>query len=270
MIVLSWVAAFVCCLGYGVGSVLQSVGAKRAAAATGVSGVAVIVTQLPYLLGLAADGVAFLGNVVAARELPLFLVQSIMAASVGVTAVIAAIRGARLLGRDWAALGVLGVGLVLLAFSATPDSPVAAAPAVEWAVLGSCALPGALGLLGTRLGGRRSWVVLAAASGLGFSVVGVASRGLGALPISLALLRHPLLWSLVAGGVLAMAFFAVALQRGPVTAVTAISFMIEVVLPSVAGLLLFGDRVEAGLGPIAVLGFALAIAGTTALARFAQ
>ncbi len=270
MPVVSWVAAVVCCLGYGVGSVLQSVGAKRAAAVTGVSGVVSIVAQLPYLLGLAADGVAFVANVVAARDLPLFLVQSVMAASVGVTAVIAALRGAPLGGRDWAALGTLGTGLVLLAVSASADSPLAAAPAVEWAILGSCVLPAVVGLIGLRLSGSRSWMVLAVASGLGFSVVGVASRGLGALPVAVGLLAHPLLWSLVAGGVLAMAFFAVALQRGPVTAVTAVTFTIEVVLPSFIGLLLFGDRVGSGLGPVAAVGFALAIAGSTALARFAQ
>lgn len=270
MPVVSWVAAIVCCLGYGVGSVLQSVGAKRAAAVSGISGVAAIVAQLPYLLGLGADGVAFVANIVAARDLPLFLVQSIMAASVGVTAVIAALRGARFRGRDWAALGTLGTGLVLLAVSASADSPVAAAPAVEWLILASCALPAVVGLIGLRLSGPRSWIVLAIASGLGFSVVGVASRGLGAVPVSAGLLIHPLLWSLLAGGLLAMVFFAVALQRGPVTAVTAVAFMIEVVLPSIVGLALFGDRVSPGLGPVAAVGFVLAIAGTTALARFAE
>lgn len=270
MLVVSWVAAVVCCLGYGIGSVLQSVGAKRAATVTGVSGIAAIVTQLPYLLGLGADGVAFVANVVAARDLPLFLVQSVMAASIGVTAIIAAMRGARLGKRDWTALGALGAGLVLLALSASADTPVAADFGVEWAILASCALPSLMGAAGLRLAGRRSWIVLSIAAGLGFSVVGVASRGLGALPVTPQLLTHPLLWSLIAGGVLAMVFFAIALQRGPVTAVTGISFVIEVVLPSITGLLLFGDRVGPGLGPLAGLGFALATAGTIALARFAQ
>lgn len=270
MVLISWVAAAVCCLGYGIGSVLQSIGAKRAAVVTGVTGIAAIVAQLPFLLGLAADAVAFVANVVAARELPLFLVQSVMAASVGVTALGAALRGASLGGRDWAALGTLGAGLVLLALSASADSPVAVGPGVEWAILISCALPLVVGLIGLRLTGPVSWVVLAAASGLGFSVVGVAARGLGALTVSLALLIHPMTWSLLIGGVLAISFFAVALQRGPVTAVTGISFTIEVVVPSAVGLLLFGDRVGAGLGPMAGVGFVLSIAGTTALARFAR
>ena len=68
VLLLSWIAAIVACLAYGVATVLQSVGARRAAAATGVGGVVGIVTQVPYLAGLALDGVGFLGNVVALRS----------------------------------------------------------------------------------------------------------------------------------------------------------------------------------------------------------
>ncbi len=107
MLALSWVAAFVALLGFGVGSVLQSVCAKSTAEATGLAGVARILRQLPYLVGLGLDGVGFLGNVVALQRLPLFLVQSILVGSVGVTAVIAALRGQRLGWRDWASLAAL-------------------------------------------------------------------------------------------------------------------------------------------------------------------
>ena len=69
MLVLSWLGAIVACLGYGVSSVLQSVAAKRSAAVVGLTGLALIIKQLPYLLGLVADSVAFLGNLIAVREL---------------------------------------------------------------------------------------------------------------------------------------------------------------------------------------------------------
>jgi len=93
VVVLSWLGAIVACLGYGVASVLQSVAAKRAAEVVGLTGLALIIKQVPYLIGLAADGLGFLGNVLALQRLPLFLVQSIVAGSVGVTAVIASLRG---------------------------------------------------------------------------------------------------------------------------------------------------------------------------------
>ncbi len=83
MLVISWVAAVVCCLGHGVGSVLQSVGAERAAHVARVSGMALILVQLPYLLGLAGDGLACAADVVALQRLPLFRVQAVLTASVG-------------------------------------------------------------------------------------------------------------------------------------------------------------------------------------------
>ena len=65
MLLLSWLGAIVACFGYGVASVLQSVAAKRGAEVVGLTGLGMIVKQVPYLLGLAMDGLAFGGNVLA-------------------------------------------------------------------------------------------------------------------------------------------------------------------------------------------------------------
>lgn len=270
MLLLSWIAAIIACLAYGVATVLQSVGARRAATATGVGGVVGIVTQLPYLAGLALDGLGFVGNVIALRELPLFLVESIVAGSVGVTAVIAVLRGEKLGGRDWAALGVLGVGLVLLSISAEPAAADATSATRDWIILGCAVLPLVLGLIGYRLKGPSSVVLLSVAAGLGFSGVAVASRAMGSDPIGWGLLASPLLWSIIAYGVLAVGFFGVALQRGKVTVVAAVTFVIEVVVPSTLGLLFFGDAIADGRLPYAIAGFVLAIGGTIALSRFAE
>ncbi len=270
MVALSWAAAVLACLGYGVASVLQSEGAKRTAKATGVGGLALIVLQLPYLLGLAADGVAFLANVVALRELPLFLVQSIVTASVGVTAVVASLRGERLRRRDWGSLVVLGLGLVLLCLTATAASAVSIPARVQWVVLAATVLPVAVGLLGLRLRHRSAPLVLAGAAGLAWTGVAMASRGLSANRLSWDLVTQPLLWVIVVQGVVGTAFFALALQRGSVTPVTAVTFVLEMVVPSVLGLWLFGDSVRPGQRPWAGLGFALAVAGTASLTRFAE
>lgn len=269
MVALSWVAAFVACLGYGVGSVLQSVGARRTSHLAGLSGVALILVQAPYILGLASDAVAFAANVVALQHLPLFLVQSVMTASVGVTAVIASVRGARLGWRDWLSLAVLGLGLVMLCLTATADSAVRVPPIAQWLILGSAVLPVLVGLVGLRLPDRRSALVLAAAAGLAWTGVAVASRGVSAEQVSWALLGQPLLWGIVVQGGIGAVFFALALQRGSVTSVTAVTFMLEMVIPSGLGLWLFGDSVGAGLAPWAILGFVLAIGGTVSLTRFA-
>jgi hypothetical protein len=55
-----------------------------------------------------------------------------------------------------------------------------------------------------------------------------------------------------------------------VTLVTAITFVIEVVVPSLIGIALFGDAIEPGRLPLAVVGFLLAIGGAVSLSRFAE
>lgn len=270
MLLLSWIAAFVACLSYGVATVLQSVGARRAANAAGVSGVLGIFAQLPYLAGLVLDTVGFVGSVVALRQLPLFLVEAIIAGSVGVTAVGAALRGEKLARRDWAALGVLIIGLVLLSLSASPAAASATSRSQDWLILGLVLLPLAIGLLGFKLAGRTSVALLSVAAGLGFSGVATASRAMSSDPIDLALLTNPLLWAILAYGPLGIALFAVALQRGKATVVAATTFVIQVVVPSTIGLLLFGDGIAPGRTLIAAAGFACAIGGTIALSRFAE
>lgn len=270
MVALSWVAAFVACVGYGVGSVLQSVGARRTAHVAGVSGIALIAVQAPYLAGLAADGVAFVANVVALQDLPLFLAQSIMTASVGVTALIASLRGDRLAAKGWVGLAVLAAGLVLLCVTASPENAVRVSSTAQWVILGSVVLPVLVGLVGLQRSGPGAAMVLAAAAGLAWTGVAVASRGVSADRITFALLGHPLIWTIVVQGVVGAVFFALALQRGSVTSVTAVTFALELVIPSGVGLWLFGDSVSSGRAPLAALGFLLAIGGTMSLTRFAE
>jgi len=270
MLALSWLGAIVACLGYGVASVFQSVAAKRAAEVVGLSGLAMIIKQVPYLLGLAMDALAFGGNVLALQRLPLFLVQSIVAASVGVTAVIASLRGAQLSRRDWLSLAVLGVGLIFLSATAVPGTAARISLTKDWLILLLAVVPATIGLVGFRMTGRVSSIVMCCAAGLGFTGVALASRGIGADDLSSSLLLNPLLWAILAYGAVGMGFFTVALQRDSVTLVTAITFVFEVVVPSLIGIALFDDTIAPGRLPLAIAGFALAIGGTVSLSRFAE
>jgi uncharacterized membrane protein YedE/YeeE len=56
--------------------------------------------QPVYFLGIAVDMLGFLLAAAALRQLPLFLVQSLLAFSVGVTATISVFVGTRLAWRD--------------------------------------------------------------------------------------------------------------------------------------------------------------------------
>ena len=240
------------------------------ATATGVTGLAAILIQGPYLIGLGLDGIAFVANVVALRELPLFLVQTVLAASIGVTAVLAFLRGSRFTWRDWASLGVLAVGLVCLGVSAAPEAATSLSRLADWLIVATSVLPAVVLVVGLRLPEKPAGLTLATAAGLGFTGVAVASRGLSVDSISLGLLAEPLLWAVIVHGAIAMAAFALALQRGAVTVINAITFVIEMIVPSIVGLWLLGDHVRDGYAGIAVVGFLLAIAGTVSLMRFAE
>ena len=269
------IVGLLCALGaamaYGAASILQSVGISKAGASGGsASALTQLRTQPLYFLGLGLDGVGFVGVVVALQFLPLFLVQSVVAASVGVTAVIAAFLGTRLGRSGWIALAAAGVGLVLLSVSAASEDGQELPIGWRWVLLG-CALPiGALALAGGKLPPRLGAPVLAFGAGLGFSVVAIASRSLSFPHPVWRLVADPGFWAVLAGGGVAIALFALALQAGSVTTVSAITFTTETVLPAGIGLAFLGDSVRSGFVPVAAVGFLLAVAGAIALARFAE
>ncbi|MFL6112502.1 MAG: hypothetical protein ACJ786_14275, partial [Catenulispora sp.] len=106
-------AGAACC--YGVGSVLQAVAANRTAAVEVLDPRLLVrlAGQLSYLAGLGLDALGFVLDLLALRTLPLFLVQSVIAGSVGVTAIFAAVvLHIRLRRAEVVALLTLLVGLV--------------------------------------------------------------------------------------------------------------------------------------------------------------
>ena len=114
--------AALACLGSGLGSALEAFGVHRAAARTGKPAELGPLLRTPqYVGGLAVDVAGSVFAVIALQMLPLFLVQAIVAASVGVTAVVMAVTGRPVGRRVWFALGASLVGLTLLAISAQPD-----------------------------------------------------------------------------------------------------------------------------------------------------
>src|SRR5665811_1180536 len=143
--VLGMVCALFAAVGYGTASVLQSVAARKAGSSPGLDPRLLVrlARSLPYVSGLGLDLAAFVASLVALRTLPLFFVQSAVAASVGVTAVIAAAVGVRLRGREIASLVILGAGLLLLASSAQPEQGTPLTLGVRWGLLSCVVVLGA-------------------------------------------------------------------------------------------------------------------------------
>jgi drug/metabolite transporter (DMT)-like permease len=266
--VLGMTCALLAALGYGCASVLQSIAANRAESGPGLDPRLLVrlARSTPYISGLALDLAAFLASLLALRTLPLFLVQSAVASSIGVTAVLAAAIGARLHRREIASLVVIGIGLVSLAFSAQPEQGTPLTLAIRWGLLSCVIVLGGAGVLVARGSGRVSGQALAVLAGLAFTVVAVAARSLTVPSPLWHLGADPGLWAILALGVLGMLLFTTALQRGSVTSVTALTFAVETIVPAGIGLTFLGDSARPGFAPVAAVGFVLTIAGTLALA----
>jgi drug/metabolite transporter (DMT)-like permease len=257
-------AAAVC---YGVASVLQAVGARRTPTAENVDPAVLMRTlrQVPFLAGLALDGLGFLAQYWALRTVPIFVVQAALAGSLAVTAVVAVpVLHARLGRTQWAAVAAVCLGLGLLGLSAGAESTAAVPLGFRLALLACVAILAAVGVAVNRLPDAVRAVGLGLVAGLGFGVVALAARATEGS----ALLRDPATYAVVAGGVVAFLYYTIGLQRAAVTTVTAALVIGETVLPSVVGVVALGDTTRPGYLPVALVGFVLAVAGSLALARF--
>jgi len=270
-VVLGLLAVLAAAVAYGVASVLQAVGTRRLeSGSVDARFLLRLARSLPYVAGLALDAAGFVATVVALRVLPLFVVESAVAASVGVTALVAArFLGARRGRSDRIALVVLGAGLVALALSAQAEGGEPLSRGGQWAVL-LLALAVAAGTAVLARSPSGGAPLLAVAAGLGFSAVGVAARALQPPSPWWRLVAEPLLWALVVGGAVALIAYATALQRGAVTVVAAVTFAVETVVPAVAGYALLGDRARPGFLPVAVAGLLLTLGAAIALSRHSE
>ncbi|MFF9169988.1 MULTISPECIES: DMT family transporter [unclassified Streptomyces] len=267
----------VCALGaavcFGTATVLQAI-AARAAAAPGRGGDAALLLralrQWRYLAGLTLDGLGFLLQIAALRSVPIYAVGAALAASLAVTAVAASrLLRTRLSGVEWAAVGVVCAGLAMLGLASGTEGEESGPAGLDWAMLATAAGVLLLGALAGRLTGRARALLLGLGAGFGFGVVEVSVRLIDSLD-PYDLLRDPAAYALLLGGGAAFLLLTSALQRGSVTTSTAGMVIGETVGPALIGVVWLGDRTREGLAWLAVLGFAVAVAGALALARFGE
>ncbi|MCY0926033.1 hypothetical protein OTB20_07385 [Streptomyces sp. H27-H1] len=267
----------ICALGaavcFGTASVLQAVAARAAEPGTG-SGVDTALLlralrQWRYLAGLGLDGVGFVLQIIALRHIPIYAVGAALAASLAVTAVVAArLLRVRLSRTEWGAVAVVCVGLVMLGLASGEEGTLEGTLALKLGLLAVAGLVLVVGAVAGGLPDRSRALTLGLAAGTGFGVVEVAVRLID--DISLSTLANPALYALLLGGGSAFLLLTSALQRGSVTAATAGMVLGETIGPAVAGVAWLGDRTRDGLTWLAVAGFAVAVAGALALARFGE
>ncbi len=273
------VAALVACFSYGTASVLQSHAARKSAGDAGEAGeagptlrstIAAMLAPL-FLVGMALDGLGFLGSLVSARLIPLFLSQTIMSANLAVTAVLSVVvLDVRLRARDWAAIATVLAALCVLGFSAGELGNAVPGRHMHWSVLAVSLLIFVFGVALVRLLGKKAAVPAGLIAGVLYGAMAVAVRiahGLDPLRWH-ELISDPAAWAVVIAGVGGFYLFTVALQVGSVNGVAAALVMGETVIPGVVGVLLLGDVAKPGLGWLVGVAFATAVAGAVAIAIF--
>ncbi|MCX4730021.1 hypothetical protein [Streptomyces sp. NBC_01363] len=269
----------ICALGaavcFGTASVLQAVAARAAAEPGSDAGVdpALLLRALRqwrYIAGLALDGCGFVLQIVALRSLPIYAVGAALAASLAVTAVVAArLLKVRLSAVEWSAVGVVCAGLGMLGFASGGEGHGTGSAALGWWMLGIALGVLLIGSAAGRLPEKPRALVLGLGAGCGFGVVEVTVRLIDDVSPS-ALLANPAAYALLLGGGSAFLLLTSALQRGSVTTATAGMVLGETIGPALVGVVWLGDRTREGLEWLAVAGFVVAVAGALALARFGE
>lgn len=268
--------AFAAAVAYGAATILQSVGARSGGDPDDldVRLVRRLLRSSPYILGLLLDAVGFGLSFAALHTLPLFTVEAVVASSLAVTALLAvAMLDMRPSLIEWLALLCVTAGLVLLAASAKVQAPVRLDDFDRSLLVISVAVVGAIAFVAARR--RRepsrgdSWA-LGLLAGLMYGAAGIGARMLRTPSTPWQLFLDPAFYAMALAGILGLLLYAMALQRGSVTVATSAVVVAETLMPAVIGICLLGDRPESGRDALAAVGFALTVAGATALARYGE
>jgi drug/metabolite transporter (DMT)-like permease len=268
--VLALLAAFGAAVAFGLAAVLQGIATGQEPDAGGLDPRLLLrlLRRPAFLASLALNLGGFGLHITALQTLPLFLVQSVIATSVAVTAVLSVrVFQAPLRPLQWAAVVTACAGLALLAPSAASGDAVDPGAAERVALLVTVLAAAVLGVAAGRLAGPAAAVALGLLAGVGFGVVAVSARLLPDLAPA-ALLTEPVTYLLLLAGAVAFLLYTTAMQRGSVTTTTAAMVVTQTAVPALVGIVLLGDRVRPGWAPVAVAGFALALAGALGLATF--
>jgi drug/metabolite transporter (DMT)-like permease len=269
----SWYFLATMIFAYGVANLLQSVAAARTDPHHAFS--PTLLLRLGrhkiYLVGIVCQFAGFLLAFLARRDLPLFLVQSAVAAGLGVTTVLGVLLLKwRLPGTEVALLALLSGGIAGLVIAAHP------APSRQLGTAGVVGLTialfaiGCAGFFAVRLHGSHGSVALGSLAGLAFAAAAVSARPLASVPSLDRFVTHPLLYLLLAHSVIGQLLLGLAMQRGSTTAAVAAMDAAAAAPAAVIGLLLLGDEIQPGRQWLAAFGFLATLVAVIGLSFYAE
>src|ERR1700724_233166 len=253
-----------CSVCYGTATVLQAAATRSVDAGDSDSGVDAALLlralrQWRYLVGIGLDGLGFVLQVAALRLVPIYVVAAAIAASLAVTAIVAAwVLSTRLSAVEWAAVGVVCASLAVLGLAAGPEGSGHGPPQLGWALLVIVAVVFPAGAAAGRLSDRTRALVLGLGAGAGFGVVEIAVRLIDSIDLTkAAFYTNPAVYAVIAGGLAGFMLLTSALSRGSVTTAVAGMVVGETVGPALVGVAWLGDQTREGLSWMVVAGFVI-------------
>lgn len=253
--------AIVAAVVYGGGSILQSVGARRARRAG--RGTVGALLEWTFAAGLALDLVGWLLSLAALRDLPLFAVQAVLAGSVASTVVLARLLlGANMRRVDTVAVAVVVVALGVIGLASGPEHPQRIGRTGEVILLLIAPGLAVVALVARRIGP----IAIGAIAGLSFGGAALCARAAHPGGTAAGFVRSPLVWGVVLFALTGVACYTHALGHGHVGSVTAALWAAQVVVPSAIGVALLNDHVRRGWDVPALVAVLVAVGATIVLA----
>ena len=257
----------------GTAAVLEKISADKHARVKSlpISLLAKLVSDWPYLVGILLDLVAWPLTLIAVHTLPLYVVQPIVALSVVVTFMIEKVILRRTIPlKHLISISVILLGLVLLSLNASTEKAHPVSSLIKWLIVFAPLALAGLGSVFAKSMSNYSSALLAAIGGIAFGGTAITGRMLVLSHPYIHVLISPILWSLVAYGLVGILAFTVALQRHHASIVNTTMVAFETVMPIIIGITLLGDSPKNNQWPLVIFSIILTLSGTLIISLSAK
>lgn len=270
---LSILSAFACALCTGIGAVLQKASADKEKPVHGIKlgFLWSLLHNWKYVLGVTIDTLGWVFVYLAVQHIPLFFAEAIVSSNLLITALLEHfVLHTPLPKRAYLAVILVLGGLAMLSLAAGPEASRMVNLRTEWAL---ALVPVAALVVAIAVGHSKQLVATAGVALLGGVAFGETSVISRVFPLPHPLwhaLTSPLLYGLIASGIIGVLLFSTALQRTHATVANACLTISQTFIPAIIGLVALGDTVRAGHWYAVVLGLGLSVAGTVYLMLVTQ
>ena len=261
-------AAFGCAACNGSAAVLQKISADKEKKVSSLdAGLLIRLLQNKlYIAGVVLDIAGWVFTLYAVRQLPLFLVEAVIAANIVFTALIERFFRHKIIRRrSYLAISCILGGLIFIALASSPEKATPISATVKGLIIGSPLLIGVVGYFLARSKRYSAAIILAVLGGLAFGETSIIGR--------IFSLSHPL-WhtiyspqvaALLISGTLGVLLFSIALQRAQATVINASMSASQTLIPAFVGIAFLGDHARNGMWYLIIVGGLLAFSGLTVL-----